>query len=312
MRKDDSRWTLLVSHQAPGSRVVSFRLPPVLVVVFWVLLAAGLGGLARLSLVYSKYLYARFSLVQLHHEHETLVSKVRFLGRLAEQNARELEELTLFEKVCRLRQGMNAISEDALRAGVGGTPSTAEMLASLLDGPSVRHADSVKVNVEGLLRRARLQNETLAKVVEHARHQRSRWAQIPSTWPAWGRITSQFGARIHPFTGYTTRHEGIDIANLEWTPVYATADGIVHSVGRKPYYGNIVYLDHHGNGYQTRYAHLVQAAVVEGQIIRRGDLLGYMGSTGRSTGTHLHYEVRRLGRAVNPMDYIVPSDVVVD
>jgi murein DD-endopeptidase MepM/ murein hydrolase activator NlpD len=94
--------------------------------------------------------------------------------------------------------------------------------------------------------------------------------------------------------------------------ILAPADGIVSYVGRKQYYGITVYIDHHGNGYTTRYAHLVQSAVGEGDVVRRGDIVGYMGNTGRSTGPHLHYEVRVMGKPVDPLSVIVPTDVVVD
>lgn len=134
-------------------------------------------------------------------------------------------------------------------------------------------------------------------------------ASIPSARPiAIANFTSGYGVRSDPFRGRAAMHAGIDLAGPIGTPVYATADGIV---GRSEYnnggYGNLVEINH-GPGIQTRYGHLSQRIAQPGQRIRRGQLIGLMGSTGRSTGSHLHYEVRIDGRAVNPIPFMQPSN----
>jgi hypothetical protein len=304
-------WTLLLGHESPLVAPVSKPMPRVVVWCFLVLMLASVGGMCRLTFFAGKYVYARMGLVQLRREHEALLGKIRFLDKLAHEESRRLNGVARFEDFARLKYGMNPISEELRAVGVGGAPNAEELAASLLNVPVVRRADSVKMEVEALLRRAQLQNHTFGQVASNVYRQRERWAQMPSIWPAEGRITSAFGVRLHPFLGYSARHEGLDIANQEWTAIVATADGIVTYVGNKQYYGKTVDIDHHGNGYMTRYAHMVQPAVVEGQLVRRGDCVGYMGKTGRATGTHLHYEVRRLNKALNPMDHILP-DVIVD
>ncbi|WP_419827737.1 M23 family metallopeptidase [Sphingomonas sp.] len=122
------------------------------------------------------------------------------------------------------------------------------------------------------------------------------------------RYTSSFGVRSDPFNGSAHMHAGMDLAAPIGTPVYATADG---TVGRAEMtsggYGNLVQLEH-GKGIETRYGHLSQILVHQGQRVRRGDLIALMGSTGRSTGSHLHYEVRIDGRAVNPMPFLQTGD----
>ncbi len=306
------QWTLVIGHESPVVAPVSGPVPRWIVWGLVTLTLASMGGMSRLVFFTGKYAYAHMGLVQLRREHEQLLGKIRFLARLSQVETGKLASIARFEDFMRMKFGMNPIAQDAREAGVGGVPQAEELAASLLNVPVVRRADSIKLEVEGLLRRAQLQNTTFGLVVNHVRRQHDQWAQVPSTWPAIGRITSRFGVRMHPFLGYSTRHEGLDIANVEWTAISATADGIVTYVGRKQYYGNTVDVDHHGNGYLTRYAHMVQPAVVEGQIVRRGDIVGYMGKSGRATGTHLHYEVRRLGKALDPMDFIVPVDVVVD
>jgi murein DD-endopeptidase MepM/ murein hydrolase activator NlpD len=128
---------------------------------------------------------------------------------------------------------------------------------------------------------------------------------IPSAEPVHGtNFTSGYGVRSDPFRGRAAMHAGIDLAGPIGTPIYATADGIVQ---RSEYnnggYGNLVELDH-GHGIQTRYGHLSKSMVVAGQKVKRGDMIALMGSTGRSTGSHLHYEVRIDGKAVNPVPFL--------
>ncbi|QHL89603.1 peptidoglycan DD-metalloendopeptidase family protein [Sphingomonas changnyeongensis] len=116
-------------------------------------------------------------------------------------------------------------------------------------------------------------------------------------------LTSFFGVRADPFRGTAAMHAGVDIPGAVGTPIYATADGIVGRAGWYGGYGNLVELEH-GQGLQTRYGHLSRIMVAPGARVKRGDVIALMGSTGRSTGSHLHYEVRMDGRAVDPMPYL--------
>ncbi len=135
---------------------------------------------------------------------------------------------------------------------------------------------------------------------------------IPSVEPVKGTsFTSGYGVRSDPFKGRAAMHAGIDLAGPLGTPIYATADGMVaraeyHNGG----YGNLVELNH-GRGIQTRYGHLTRSTVQPGQRVTRGQLIGYMGSTGRSTGSHLHYEVRIDGKAVNPVPFMKANDYLL-
>ena len=116
-------------------------------------------------------------------------------------------------------------------------------------------------------------------------------------------FTSGFGVRSDPFRGGAAMHAGVDIRGPYGTPIYATADGVIDRAGQASGYGNLVEIDH-GRGIQTRYGHLSAILVQQGQRVKRGDLIARMGSTGRSTGNHLHYEVRLDGNAVNPMPFL--------
>lgn len=116
-------------------------------------------------------------------------------------------------------------------------------------------------------------------------------------------MTSGFGMRLHPLLGGRRPHLGIDLAARAGAPVFATADGIVSLAGWRGGYGLSVALEH-GRGTQTRYGHMSRLNVANGQRVRKGDVIGFVGSTGRSTGPHLHYETRVNGQAVNPLPYI--------
>jgi murein DD-endopeptidase MepM/ murein hydrolase activator NlpD len=131
---------------------------------------------------------------------------------------------------------------------------------------------------------------------------------VPSRMPLEGsQLTSGYGMRTHPVLGGRRKHTGIDLAAPTGTPVYATADGLVGRADWYSSYGLYISIDH-GADMETRYAHLSRLAVAAGDSVKKGDLIGYVGSTGRSTGPHLHYEVRIDGLAVNPIPYMVESE----
>lgn len=127
---------------------------------------------------------------------------------------------------------------------------------------------------------------------------------IPSLAPvSISHLTSGYGMRVHPVLGGRRAHKGIDLAAATGTPIRASADGVVEKADWFGGYGLFVELDH-GGAMETRYGHMSRVAVAEGQQVRKGDIIGYVGTTGRSTGPHLHYEVRVNGEAVNPVPYM--------
>lgn len=133
---------------------------------------------------------------------------------------------------------------------------------------------------------------------------------IPSMQPVENvKLTSSFGVRSDPFHGSAAMHAGVDIPGPMGTPIYATADGVIGRAGRFGGYGNLITVNH-GKGIETRYGHLSKILVAANTRVRRGQLIGLMGSTGRSTGSHLHYEVRIDGAAVNPMPFMQNANVL--
>jgi len=125
----------------------------------------------------------------------------------------------------------------------------------------------------------------------------------PSIWPATGWLTSRMGPRVDPLTGGSDFHAGLDIAGDKGQPVYATADGTVTQAGYSGAYGNLIVIDH-GFGLETRYGHLSSFKVQKGAQVKRGEMIGRLGATGRTTGNHLHYEVIANGRLLNPLQLL--------
>jgi murein DD-endopeptidase MepM/ murein hydrolase activator NlpD len=148
------------------------------------------------------------------------------------------------------------------------------------------------------------QAESLKALVAHLESQGAKLSHTPSVSPTKGWITSGFGYRISPFTSKRELHRGIDIAGRPGTPIISPADGRVRYAGPDRGLGNSVIL-RHGYGVETLYGHLAEILVKPGQKLKRGDRIGLMGSTGRSTGPHLHYQVNVSGVAVNPRNYML-------
>jgi murein DD-endopeptidase MepM/ murein hydrolase activator NlpD len=126
----------------------------------------------------------------------------------------------------------------------------------------------------------------------------------PSIWPTYGWLTGRFGGRPDPFTGERAFHQGLDISTAKGQPVYATANGTIDSAARSGEYGNLIVV-RHDFGLSTRYGHLSKFNVRPGQAVKRGDVIGFVGSTGRSTGAHLHYEVLANGKLINPLPLLI-------
>lgn len=130
-----------------------------------------------------------------------------------------------------------------------------------------------------------------------------RAAEAPTLWPVEGRVTSSFGERIDPFNGEGAFHAGVDISTTYGTPILAPADGVVEYADFMSGYGRLVAIDH-GHGISTRYGHMSAFAVTDGQSVKRGQVIGYVGASGRVTSPHLHYEVRINDTPVNPYKYL--------
>lgn len=163
---------------------------------------------------------------------------------------------------------------------------------------------SIKDGIDWLSKEAAIQEESLQELSLAAEKKSSRWAATPSIWPVKGWVTSGFGPRVSPFTEKPAWHDGLDIGAAANAPVQAPAQGRVTAVGFDPKLGNLVKLDH-GFGIETLYGHLAKALVKEGQRVKRGEVVGLVGSSGLATGPHLHYMVKVHGQALDPVKYIL-------
>ncbi len=211
--------------------------------------------------------------------------------RLRAENEKQQRELQ------NLNNRVNAVEDTSRKlAEVSGVPANE---ASRGQGGPARPVDSAAALAALEMKTARL--ERVLRLYESSL--RSHGA-IPNLWPVSGKLESGIGGRRNPFTGRGYEyHEGQDIDAEYGTPVQVTATGRVTVAGWQRGYGNVVYVDH-GNGLSTRYGHLSEVDVTVGQSISRGQTIGLVGSTGRSTGPHLHYEVRINNQPVNPREYL--------
>jgi murein DD-endopeptidase MepM/ murein hydrolase activator NlpD len=181
----------------------------------------------------------------------------------------------------------------------GGTAETNAAISNILSTSFTSPEDTfgvLRTLLQGL--ESRLRN--VRKDVER---QEALAAATPSIWPAKGWLTGTFGGRSDPFTGEPAFHQGLDISTEKGQPVYATADGQVESASYTGDYGNLIVL-RHDFGLATRYGHLSVFNVKPGAAVRRGDVIGFVGSTGRSTGAHLHYEILANGKLINPLQLL--------
>ncbi|MBS1127121.1 MAG: rane protein, partial [Nitrospirae bacterium] len=164
-------------------------------------------------------------------------------------------------------------------------------------------SDNGSIDMENLKEEIKLTMESIGEIKDYLSQQRDLYMSTPKGWPVDGQVSSSYGYRLHPKTGARDFHSGMDIAADPGLPVKATADGIVSYAGWSGGSGNLVALEH-GFGFSTFFAHNRLVAVKVGQKVKRGDILGYVGSTGNSTGPHLHYEVWKEGKALDPITFI--------
>lgn len=273
-----------------------------LVFIFFLLLLALTGAVAYLWSFYPKAISLQYQLGEAEKTVQNQNSQIMAMVSKLQSLQEDVRRVQQFD--AKLRVMMNLDREPADTTGLSETPPDAalqnyvplhrqDLLAKRMHSLADQIAQDL--NMEEL----RQQDILLA-----LRENREFMVMTPSIWPAEGHLTSAFGYRISPFTGQTILHAGLDIANRIGTPVVSPARGTVTFSGWQGAYGNCIIINH-GNAITTRYAHLEKSVIKEGQVVNRGDVIGTIGNTGRSTGPHLHYEVRVGGVPVNPMRYIL-------
>jgi len=242
-------------------------------------------------------------------------SYTRMLLKVSQVNQLRTEKDQLKEYSSRLEQV--AKERDLQVASLGSIAGEVSALYGLKSEPTLVTATSDQINDADVnssldqlhaLRSSALSGATMVGLTMGLTRNATTadWARAnaaPNLWPVQGQVTGSFGERIDPFNGEGAFHSGVDIGTSYGTPIIAPADGVVTLTDILGGYGKAIMIDH-GNGISTRYGHLSGFAVTAGQHVHRGDVIGYVGESGRSTGPHLHYEVRINDTPVNPYKYL--------
>ncbi len=280
---------------------------------------AGAAALAIILLVGAGVAYVSSAQTQganrvLQAENEALRAELVTLGEATGRLDRSVKANIHLANETRLLAGLAPYSEEVALQGVGGAPAVGFSSANPNLTPGVgRTVGLYRDRLEQLTRQVTFQEESFREVKEIIAANQSRLDRIPTINPISGPcfFSSGFGPRRDPLTGRPAFHTGVDLRAPEGTPFRAAADGCVTFVGYNGDFGQTIEIDH-GQGYVSVYAHAEKAFVRPGQNVHRGDKIGEVGHSGRTTGNHLHYEVHQDGRAVNPRQFILQGGHFLD
>jgi murein DD-endopeptidase MepM/ murein hydrolase activator NlpD len=296
---------MIIPDGGGQTRQLRLRLWPLPVVVGVALLGlALLAGAGVLSIRYYQTCQTR-ALLQL--QNEALRGELVLMGRQIERLDQVVQEPVHLANESRLLAGLAPYPDDVARMGVGGvTAADLRRPGAGLPAALERTAEVYKDRMQQLSRQLAFQEESFLEVKHLVEDNRDRLDHIPTVNPVMGPhfISSGFGPRRDPFTGQQARHNGLDLAAERGTPFCAPADGKVGFVGKNGGLGLTIKIDH-GNEYLTIFGHANKALVKQGQPVHRGDVIGEVGHSGRSTGDHLHYEIHCKDRPVNPRSFLL-------
>jgi murein DD-endopeptidase MepM/ murein hydrolase activator NlpD len=219
--------------------------------------------------------------------------------------ADRIEEFNQFDKKLRIVANYQIARDKRMLLGIGGSGNTKIKIKDLLDQDQVNLVSGMRKSISQLNEDANVMEKSFTELLKFLREQKSLLAATPSIWPVRGWVTSGFGSRKSPFSSGVEFHGGIDIATRMGKEVISPADGFVVEIAPSAAdgNGNMVKVDH-GHGIMTSYSHLSKFATKQGSRVKKGDILGYVGTTGRSTGYHLHYAVYLNKIPVNPRRYL--------
>ena len=266
---------------------------------FIFIMAVGLVILYNQYFTSPKEVMLQNEVAELEYYYEDLQNEVERLNQIL--GALEKRD----DNVYRIVLGAEPIDASIRNAGVGGADRYSEIREKEFQRKDL--VVELKEKIDKLKRKMYIQSKSYDELLQKAVRKEEMFAAIPAIQPISNqeliRLASGFGWRIHPIYKVKKLHTGIDFSAPTGTPVYATADGVIDRVRvRFSGYGKFIEIDH-GFGYRTRYAHLHEFNVKEGQKVKRGELIAYVGNTGMSTASHLHYEVLKNGKKINPIHY---------
>lgn len=264
----------------------------------------GIAALLLLTLFFaSAYLTGavdQAEMARLQAENQDLATKYQELRGDLEKTDARYSQLVQKEIAIRNAFGLPEINPEERQLGVGGPT---EFIPPMVD-QTAQMAVTSEAQIDRLLRLSSFELEKYAELETGLADLKDRLDHTPSVWPVKGWTSRGYGMQNDPFTGYRRLHRGIDISNNIGTPILAPASGRVKTVLVDRELGKFVEIDH-GYGFVTRYGHMSAFNVQRGQLVERGETIGFVGSTGYSTGPHLHYEVWRNGKVLNPADFII-------
>jgi len=292
------------------AEVRQFRVPRVAFYGVASGLVVGLGLITFFGVRYIGALADGREALRLQSENVGLREHLATLEKNVDDLHQELDSGREAQQRLRLLASLEPVHPDVIEAGVGG-PVVRDDGGDL---PADLHKDLqlTGARLSQMLRQAKIQHQSFDEVVQVLQQKQALWNRTPSVRPVkYGYLTSRFGRRMDPFTGQAAMHRGVDIAARPGAPVRATADGTVSAAGPEGGYGLMVEIDH-GGGLMTRYGHCSRVLVVPGESVKRGDLIARVGSSGKATGCHVHYEVLQDGMHQDPMKFILPTDVIID
>ena len=310
-KKPERKWTvMLVPHGSGASRAVEVSQTVVRAL-------AGFGSaLALLFLVLGGAALSRGINITrsraLEHENGLLAEEIQRLRERMVTLRDTLNTIGQREQELRLLAGLSPTDPGVQQAGIGGPAGTWSERDSLsASGRLGVQALAARTDVDALSRRANILVRSLTEAYDSLSRHQARFAATPSIMPTKGWLSSAFmRERVHPILHLARPHEGIDVSSPMGAEIEAPAAGIVTDVKWEEGYGNMLTIDH-GYGLVTRYAHCSKILVARGSRVKRGQKIALVGSTGLSTGPHLHYEVWVNGKPVDPMKYVLP-DAIVD
>lgn len=249
----------------------------------------------------------------LEHQNRVLLDEIQRTREQLVVLRDSLDTLGQRSQQLRLLAGLALLDPAVQQGGIGGPPGEWRERDSLLAlGTNGAQALAAVLEVDALLRRATILASSVSQAYDSLTSHEARFLATPSIMPAHGRISSPFtAARLDPVVHIIRAHQGIDVAAPFGAEIAASAAGVVTQVRWENGYGNLVAIDH-GYGVVTRYGHCSKILVVRGQHVTRGQTIALVGSTGESTGPHVHYEVWVNGKAVNPKAYVLPEDAITD
>lgn len=298
------RYTIVLADRQTGTvRRLTIRLRPVAITFVAVLTFPVLVGLGLRLSATTEVNHLRASNSTLEQENTSYRQATGALAAQIESLQTAISELGLRARLDPVSaRAMEKLPTNVRNRAVGGTSieGASAMLTPDLNTASVSSIDQTFTMLRNVLGSLEGHLSTVRRNVEK---RESLMNATPSIWPVHGWLSAGYGMRADPFTGDRDFHPGLDISADKGTPIMATAAGRVEIAAPSGDYGNLVVVDH-GYGLVTRYGHLSKFAVWQGRSVKRGDVLGYVGATGRATGPHLHYEVLANGKLINPMQLL--------